>query len=113
VSVSIAYWRLASRLLWSLSYITPNYIKPARRPAGHFSVLDDILDAAPPTNMNSLLEFFQQMDPTMQSLFSEIRRLMILTATAPVTVASTERSFSALRRLKTLTRSTITELRLT
>lgn len=80
---------------------------------GLFADLFRVGDAAPPTNMNSLLKYFQQMDPTMQSLFSEIKRLMILTVTAPVTVASTERSFSALRRLKTWTRSTMTEQRLT
>lgn len=45
-------------------------------------------------------------------MFSEILVLMKLFLTIPVTTASAERSFSALRRLKTYLRSTMTQNRL-
>ena len=45
-------------------------------------------------------------------MFSEVRMLIKLFLTIPVTTASAERSFSALRRLKTYLRSTMTQNRL-
>ncbi|XP_022168292.1 zinc finger MYM-type protein 1-like [Myzus persicae] len=47
------------------------------------------------------------------SLFSEITKLIKLILTIPASAATAERSFSALRRLKTYLRSTMTQKRLT
>ena len=45
-------------------------------------------------------------------MLSEVNKLLQLYLTFPVTTATAERSFSALRRLKTFLRSTMTECRL-
>lgn len=47
-----------------------------------------------------------------KKMLSEVFMLLSLYFTFPVTTASAERSFSALRRLKTFLRSTMTECRL-
>jgi hypothetical protein len=44
--------------------------------------------------------------------YPNVRKLLLILATLPVTTASAERSFSTLRRLKTYLRSTMTENRL-
>jgi hypothetical protein len=44
--------------------------------------------------------------------FPNIRRLILILATLPITTATAERSFSTLRRLKTYLRSTMNEERL-
>jgi hypothetical protein len=46
------------------------------------------------------------------NIFPNIRRLLQIMATLPVSTATAERSFSTLRRLKTYTRSTMAEDRL-
>jgi hAT family C-terminal dimerisation region len=45
-------------------------------------------------------------------MFSEVNQLVRLLLTVPVSSASAERSFSALRRLKSYTRSTMSAARL-
>ena len=63
-----------------------------------------------------LLTFRWKWSCTMQQLkmfFSEVCRLLALLATIPASVATAERSHSALKRLKTYLRSTMTESRLT
>ena len=45
-------------------------------------------------------------------MFTEVCKLVRLVLTIPATSATAERSFSALRRLKTYTRSTMTAARL-
>jgi len=47
-----------------------------------------------------------------EDVFSTIRKLLQVLSTLPVSVASAERSFSTLRRLKTWLRSRMTEDRL-
>jgi hypothetical protein len=47
-----------------------------------------------------------------RQLYTEVNKLVRLLLTIPVSSATAERSFSALRRLKTFTRSTITAARL-
>ena len=49
----------------------------------------------------------------LKMFFSEVCRLLALIATIPASVATAERSHSALKRLKTYLRSTMTESRLT
>ncbi|CAI6376422.1 unnamed protein product [Macrosiphum euphorbiae] len=55
------------------------------------------------------LESYMHCD---EDMFSTIRKLLQVLATLPVSVASAERSFSTLRRLKTWLRSRMTEDRL-
>ena len=47
-----------------------------------------------------------------KSMLSEVDKLLKLYYTFPVTTASSERSFSSLRRIKTFLRTTMTECRL-
>ena len=60
-----------------------------------------------------IVKVFQDMKPTSRLLFSEVvtvlKRVLVMSATN----ATSERSFSALRRLKTFLRSTMTQGRLT
>ena len=46
-------------------------------------------------------------------VYPNLRKLLTIFATLPVTTASSERSFSTMRRLKTYLRSTMGEQRLT
>ena len=46
-------------------------------------------------------------------MFCEVEKFIQLCLSLPISVASSERSFSTLRRLKTWTRSTMTQKRLT
>jgi hypothetical protein len=54
-----------------------------------------------PTNAISTLPHFNEL------IFPNIRTLLQIMATLPVSTATAERSFSTLRRLKTYTRSTM------
>jgi hypothetical protein len=58
-------------------------------------------------------QHFVQQDATVKHVFSEVQLLLTLLMTIPASVASAERSHSALKRLKTYLRSTMTEERLT
>ena len=53
-----------------------------------------------------------QAVPMAREMFCEVDKLMRIYLTIPVTTATAERSFSALRRIKTYLRSTISEERL-
>lgn len=57
------------------------------------------------------MDIFATM-PMAKSVFSELEKLLRLYLTIPVTTCTAERSFSALRRIKTYLRSTMTEERL-
>lgn len=50
--------------------------------------------------------------PLARDMFSEIDKLLRIYLTIPISTATSERSFSALRRIKTYLRSTMTEQRL-
>ena len=50
--------------------------------------------------------------PMAREIFSEVDKLVRIYMTIPVTTTTVERSFSALRRIKTYLRSTMTEARL-
>jgi len=49
------------------------------------------------------------LDPTSRSLFSEIEKVAVYCLAVPASVAGCERTFSAMRRLKTWLRSTIVQ----
>ncbi|KAK5860409.1 hypothetical protein PBY51_021888 [Eleginops maclovinus] len=53
------------------------------------------------------------LHPQTRALFSEVEKVIQLCLALPISVASSERSFSTLRRLKTWLRSTMTQKRLT
>lgn len=55
---------------------------------------------------------FKNMAPEVRSMFPQVERLLRLCLTSPASSCSAERSFSALRRLKTWLRSTMTQRRL-
>lgn len=54
-----------------------------------------------------------KLQPQTRAMFSEIEKLIELCLCLPISVASSERTFSALRFLKTWVRSTMTQKRLT
>jgi hAT family C-terminal dimerisation region len=54
----------------------------------------------------------QNMIPEVRGLFPQVERLLRLLLVCPATSCTTERSFSALRRLKTWLRTTMTQQRL-
>lgn len=71
--------------------------------------LKDFLDAEKVSDrsVRKIAQTLGQKDLVMQSLFSEVIRLISLCLCQPCSNASSERAFSALRRLKTWQRTTI------
>ena len=57
-------------------------------------------------------DYMLTLSPGQLSLISQVKRLMQLILVMPATNASSERSFSALRRVKTYLRTTMTQERL-
>jgi hypothetical protein len=66
-------------------------------------VINNVLDAA---------DVLRNMSTDMRSMFSEVEKFVRLLMVCPCSSATTERSFSALRRLKTWLRSTMSQIRL-
>lgn len=64
-----------------------------------------------PRTLQDIKEFISNLEGT-RSLLSEVVKLITLVLVMPATNASSERSFSALRRVKTYLRSTMTQSRL-
>lgn len=64
------------------------------------------------TDLKSLLQYMRSLNSTEKAFFSEIIKVIKLVLVMPATNAQSERSFSALRRLKTWLRSTMTQKRL-
>ena len=63
--------------------------------------------------VSGLAMFLQSVPTVSSSLFGEVVKLVKLLLVCPASVASAERSFSGLRRLKTWLRSSISQERLT
>lgn len=63
-------------------------------------------------SVSDLVKSVWQMSPTSRCLFSEIMTLLRLVLVMPATNATSERTFSSLRRVKTYLRSTMTQERL-
>lgn len=61
--------------------------------------------------LKDLCELFNE-NATLKSAFSQVHTLVLITYTIPVTTASVERSFSALKRNKTYSRNKTGQLRL-
>jgi len=65
-----------------------------------------------PRTIHSVRNAFQQMSPDMRSLFEDVELLARLLMVCPATSCEAERSFSAMRRLKTWLRNSMSQVRL-
>ena len=63
------------------------------------------------TNLRTLCDIMNELSMSKE-MFSEVIRLLKIFYTIPVTTSTAERTFSALRRLKTFLRSTMSHARL-
>ena len=70
-------------------------------------------DDQQPLTLHAAARKLVSLDGASRKMLSEVSRFLSLLLSQPSTVASAERSFSYLRRLKTWTRSTISQARLT
>ncbi len=70
-------------------------------------------DKPAPRNISEIVQTFQKLDVTTRNLFNQVERIIVFCLAVPVSVAGSERTFSALRRLKTWLRSNISQSRLT
>lgn len=66
-----------------------------------------------PGSPAEVLGKLKSLDETSRKMFKDVMRLVTLVTSVPTTVASAERSFSMLRRLKTYLRTRISQRRLT
>jgi len=62
--------------------------------------------------LHEVLKYLRSLSPAMRCMFSEVVTLAKLILVMPATNATSERTFSALRRVKTYLRSTMTQNRL-
>ena len=62
--------------------------------------------------LSDVIKFFKALSPAQRDLLSEVCTLLRLMLVMPATNAVSERSFSALRRVKSYLRSTMTQSRL-
>ena len=65
-----------------------------------------------PHSLSSVLKYLREISDAQRSLMSEVCTLASLVLVMPATNASSERSFSALRRIKSYLRATMTQTRL-
>ena len=63
-------------------------------------------------SLSDAVRIFKNMIPEVRRMFPTVEQLVRLMLVCPVSSCTAERSFSALRRLKTWLRSTMTEQRL-
>lgn len=75
------------------------------------TVLSSNFTQSNPT-LSDVIKFFKAFSPAQRDLLSEVCTLLKLTLVMPATNAVSERSFSALRRVKSYLRSTMTQSRL-
>ncbi len=81
--------------------------------AMHFQQVQEIPpDPTAKINIFDVKKYFLSLSPAQLSLVSNVKRLMQLILVMPATNASSERSFSALRRVKTYLRTTMKQDRL-
>lgn len=65
-----------------------------------------------PVSLHDVLKYLRGLSPAMRTMFSEVVTLAKLIQVMPATNATSERSFSALRRVKCYLRTTMTQNRL-
>lgn len=85
----------------------------ARRLRMQLMMLHDLCQEKSVQNVASLAAIIASAQPETRRVFKEVEQLVRLCLCLPVSVAGSERSFSALRRLKTWLRNTMTQCRLT
>jgi len=82
--------------------------------AAQLIMLPNILNSDNPSaTIKDIVEIFKMLPETSSQLMNQVKRIIILLYTIPAASATPERSFSGLRRLKTYTRSTMSQKRLT
>lgn len=83
----------------------PDLVAEVRKTSPAFSGLNSV------TNVRILIDIVNT-SPLSVGIFSEVAKFLKIFLTIPVTTATAERPFSALRRLKTYLRSTMTQEKL-
>ena len=73
---------------------------------------DQVMGDTNDVRLSDVLEFFRQLLKSMLGMFLEVVTLIKLLFVMPATNASSERTFSALRLIKTYLRRTVTQTRL-
>ena len=63
-------------------------------------------------DMKAIMKYFKSTLPVYRTFYSEVIKLLKLILVMPATNAISERSFSALKRVKTYLRTTMTQRRL-
>ncbi|KAL2091249.1 hypothetical protein ACEWY4_013512 [Coilia grayii] len=76
-------------------------------------MLNSVTSEHPCATVRYVAERLCHLHPQTRTLFTEVEKLIQLCLCLPISVASSERSFSTLRRQKTWLRSTMTQKRLT
>jgi hypothetical protein len=102
-----------------------NFLEPTQLHflASHYSLNTDLLanecvlakrtlSLTQPTNLNSIIDVYHQIIP-LETAFPTLKKILQIGLTLAVSTAQCERSFSALKRIKTHLRTTMTESRLT
>jgi hypothetical protein len=84
-----------------------------RRLGVQLSMLHDLCTDNPVEAVHDVAAIMKMLQPETRRVFTEVEQLISLCLSLPVSVAGSERSFSALRRLKTWLRSVMTQRRLT
>ena len=62
--------------------------------------------------LDDIIKYFQDLEPSSKNLLSEFGKIIELILVLPATNATSERSFSKLKLLKTYLRSTMSQARL-
>ena len=62
--------------------------------------------------LSDIFGYLRELKPVMRAIYSEIVTLVIILLVIPAAKATSERTFSALRRVKTYLRSTMTQTRM-
>ena len=85
----------------------------AKRLTLHVSMFHDLFkqQGRHVSNVGDIVDILKE-DASLKQLLPELTKAVRLILTVPVTTCTAERSFSALRRLKTYLRSTMTQTRL-
>lgn len=82
------------------------------RPSHELDILRDICTGREVNTIRDVVSILQTTQPQTRSMLSEVEKLIKLSLCLPISVAASERS-SALRRLKTWLRNTMSQERLT
>ncbi|QQP57217.1 Zinc finger MYM-type protein 1, partial [Caligus rogercresseyi] len=76
-------------------------------------ILRDVCRGREVFTIQDVVSILHTLQPQTRSMLSEVEKLIKLCLALPISVAASERSFSALRRLKTWLRNTMKQERLT